>query len=348
MDAVRPNPLAPLEEYRFVTILFLPFFLSLNSSFSFFRLSLALLPICLHLDQAHVDFFGKFFQSDTNTDDDSSSLPGANEDAILPFFQVCEMRPLIIRVDYIPRRLDFGALRSGNCFELFNMVSWKVLLFPCKSNVLTMFMQGVELHLKSVHTSGVYGWSSLMGLLLGEWLEDIFPRQVHKLLRAFGPIRPLYAVSSGAAKLIVFPAEQYKKDRRFLRGMRKGAVAFLQSISVEALGLGANLAAGVHHILLHTEMGLGGRIPSDRKDARRKFQPSDTREGFQQAYESLAQGLERTAISLVGNPVKVYQRGGGAGEALANAIKASPAAILAPASATADAVRHAFLGVRNG
>ncbi|XP_024541789.1 autophagy-related protein 2 [Selaginella moellendorffii] len=311
MDAVRPNPLAPLEEYR---------------------LSLALLPICLHLDQAHVDFFGKFFQSDTNTDDDSSSLPGANEDAILPFFQVCEMRPLIIRVDYIPRRLDFGALRSGNCFELFNMVSWK----------------GVELHLKSVHTSGVYGWSSLMGLLLGEWLEDIFPRQVHKLLRAFGPIRPLYAVSSGAAKLIVFPAEQYKKDRRFLRGMRKGAVAFLQSISVEALGLGANLAAGVHHILLHTEMGLGGRIPSDRKDARRKFQPSDTREGFQQAYESLAQGLERTAISLVGNPVKVYQRGGGAGEALANAIKASPAAILAPASATADAVRHAFLGVRNG
>ena len=41
-------------------------------------------------------------------------------------FQMCELQPFSIRVDYVPRRVDIGALRGGNYAELFNLVSWKV------------------------------------------------------------------------------------------------------------------------------------------------------------------------------------------------------------------------------
>jgi autophagy-related protein 2 len=341
MDAVRPDPVAPLEEYR---------------------LFLALLPIRLHLDQHHIDFCINFFSPragpivppHSGLVDDSlypsagssinsvpsyeSGNPDTANDAFLPYFQICELQPLSIRLDYLPRHIDLMALREGNYAELLNLVSWK----------------GIELHLKHIRAAGVHGWSSLSGIIFGEWLEDISQNQIHKFVQGVGPIRPLYAVGSGAAKLLVLPAEHYHKDRRLLRGMRKGAFAFVRSISLEALSLGAHLAAGAHEILQHAEVALGGSPTQplysiDRGELRsRPPQPGDTREGFQQACESMSQGLERTASSLLGNPLKVYQRGAGAGLAVASALWAAPAAAVAPASAAAVAVQRALLGVRNG
>lgn len=116
-------------------------------------------------------------------------------------------------------------------------------------------MQGIELELKYVRATAVHGWGTLSGIVVGEWLEDIsrnqvvvfsyvhlalgpakhsnviyfsfFVWQIHKVLKGLGPIRPLFAVGSGAAKLVALPAEQYKRDRRrLLRGMRKGIVLF--------------------------------------------------------------------------------------------------------------------------
>lgn len=67
-----------------------------------------------------------------------------------------------------------------------------------------------------------------------------------------------------------------------------GAVAFLRSISLEALGLGAQLAAGAHELLYHTELALGGKgaavaCTAERGEFCGKLnQPGDTREGIQQ------------------------------------------------------------------
>jgi autophagy-related protein 2 len=113
------------------------------------------------------------------------------------------------------------------------------------------------------------------------------------------------------------------------------------------------LASGAHEILQQTELALGGApnptsFTSENGDRRsRAVQPGDTREGIQQACESLSQGLERTASSLVGNPLKIYQRGAGAGFAVASALRAAPAAAVAPASAAVGAFHRALLGVRN-
>lgn len=50
---------------------------------------------------------------------------------------------------------------------------------------------------------------------------------------------------------------------------------------------------------------------------------------------------------MLGSPLKAYQRGGGAGSALATAIRGAPAAAIAPISASARAVHCTLLGLRN-
>ncbi|MCO5599249.1 hypothetical protein L7F22_053350 [Adiantum nelumboides] len=200
LASVRPNPLVPVEEYR---------------------LSLQLLPLLLHLDQRRVDFLASFFATpaplsqgyeDVTSSSSSFELKVAegSENALLPCFQIFEMQPFNIRVDYVPRHVDIGALRSGNYAELANLVSWK----------------GIELEFKRVRVTGVRGWEALSSIVVADWLEDISHNQIHKLLKGLGPVRPLFAVGSGAAKLVLLPAEQYKRDRRrLIQGIRKGSTA---------------------------------------------------------------------------------------------------------------------------
>ncbi|KAJ0983506.1 hypothetical protein J5N97_011761 [Dioscorea zingiberensis] len=329
LEVVKPDPLTPLEEYR---------------------LHLELLPIRLHLDQSQLNFLIHFFGKDADrissqpnepNDVEKSEISGKKkvnygkkaivEGGITSLLSV-------VRVDYIPRRVDLAALRGGNYAELLNLVPWK----------------GIDLQLKHVCAVGVYGWNSICETVVGQWLEDISHNQVHKLLKGLPPIRSLYAVSSGASKLVSLPIKSYKKDHKLLKGMQRGARAFIRSISLEAVGLGVHLAAGAHEVLLQTEYILTSippSMPSSERDKRemtvRSNQPKDAQQGIRRACESISDGLGRTASALVGTPFKTYQRGGGAGPALVTAIRAAPAAAMAPVSASARAVHCALLGVRN-
>lgn len=335
LEAVRPDPSTPLEEYR---------------------LHIALLPMLLHLHQSQLDFLISFFGESTSGDQSpshpqdlgrSKSSPAEYSnlgrhtiavEALLPYFQKFDIWPVLVRVDYSPCRVDLTALRGGKYVELVNLVPWK----------------GVELQLKHVNGAGVFGWSSVCETIIGEWLEDISQNQVHKLLKGLPPIRSLVAVGSGAAKLVSLPIKNYKKDQRLLKGMQRGTIAFLRSISLEAVGLGVHLAAGAHDILLQAEYILTSIPPSvpwpvqNRTGSNiRSNQPKDAKQGIQQAYESLSDGLGKSASALIRTPLKKYQRGSGAGSALATAVRGAPAAAIAPASAAFGAVRCALLGVRN-
>ncbi|CAI0556950.1 unnamed protein product [Linum tenue] len=137
-----------------------------------------------------------------------------------------------------------------------------------------------------------------------------------------------------------------------------GTVAFLRSISLEAVGLGVHLAAGAHDILLQAEYILTA-VPSrqvssssstaqgKKKSNVRSNQPKDAQEGMQQAYSNLSDGLGKSASALVRTPLKKYQYGASAGSALATAARGIPAAGIAPVSACASAAHSALLGLRN-
>lgn len=335
LEAVRPDPAIPLEEYR---------------------LRIALLPILLHLHQNQLDFLISFFggtKSTVTPSQSSSQNPsksevvakstkfGGNaviEEALLPYFQKFDIWPVHLRVDYSPCRVDLAALRGGKYVELVNLVPWK----------------GVDLHLKHVQALGVYGWSGICEIIIGEWLEDISQNQIHKLLKGLPPIRSLVAVGSSAAKLVSLPVKSYKKDHKLLKGMQRGTIAFLRSISLEAIGLGVHLAAGAHEILLQAEYILTSVPPSvpwpmqsGGNTSVRFNQPRDARQGIQQAYESMSDGFSKSASALIRTPIKRYQRGAGVGSAFATVVQGAPAAAIAPASATARAVHCALLGVRN-
>ncbi|KAL6838597.1 hypothetical protein ACP4OV_031554 [Aristida adscensionis] len=331
LESVRPEPQAPLEDYR---------------------LHLEILPLQLHLDQGQLNFIINFFQNDPcNSDphlhceneigDVESTSYGRNkivDEALLPFFQKFDVEPLVLHINYIPRQFDPIALGKGNYAELLNILPWK----------------GIDLKLKHVSAMGVYGWNSICETVAAEWLEDISKNQVHKLLKGLPPIRSLVAVSSGTKKLVSLPIKSYKKDRKLLKGMQRGAVAFIRSVSIEAVGLGVHLAAGAHEMLLKTERAVTAVPPplalceaKRTKHNIRANQPESAQQGIKQAYESLSDGFGRTAAALIGNPIKAYNRGAGAGSALATAICGAPAAAVAPMSASISALHFALLGLRN-
>nr|GEV27007.1 autophagy-related protein 2 [Tanacetum cinerariifolium] len=332
LESVRPHPSTPLEEYR---------------------LKIAVLPMRLHLHQSQLEFLIGFFGGKSSSSDYSSDMvePGTPqkkavnvgnhsilEEALLPYFQKFSISPVLFRVDYIPSGVDLVALGHGKYVELVNLFQWK----------------GVELKLKHVQAVGVYGWSSVCETIFGEWLEDISQNQIHKLLKGLPPIRSLVAVGTSAAKLVSLPVKNYRKDRRIVNGMQRGTIAFLRSVSLEAIGLGAHLAAGAHAILVQAEDIISTSPPSVPRPIQtrvnpnvRSAQPKDARQGVQQAFETITDGLGKSASALVQTPLKKYQRGDGVGSALSTAVQAAPGAAIAPASAAARAVHSALLGVRN-
>ncbi|AQK83593.1 autophagy-related protein 2 isoform X2 [Zea mays] len=331
LESVRPEPQAPLEDYR---------------------LHLEILPLQLHLDQEQLNFLINFFKNDScnndphlhcenDTVDVKSTSNGSNmvvDEALLPFFQKFDVKPLILHINYIPRQFDPIALSKGNYAELLNILPWK----------------GIDLKLKHVSAMGIYGWNSIGDTVAAEWLEDISKNQVHKLLKGLPPIRSLVAVGSGTRKLVSLPIKSYKKDRKLLKGMQRGAVAFIRSVTIEAVGLGVHLAAGAHDMLVKTECALTTVPPplascevKRTKHNIRANQPESAQQGMKQAYESLTDGFGRTSSAIIGNPIKVYNRGAGVGSVLATAICGAPAAAVAPISASARALHYALLGLRN-
>ncbi|KAK8626857.1 hypothetical protein V6N13_134487 [Hibiscus sabdariffa] len=335
LEAVRPDRFTPLEEYR---------------------LCVALLPLRLHLHQSQLDFLISFFGEKSSLVNQSTSCPphtdlsvrkshnlvgqAIADEALLPYFQKFDFWPILVRVDYSPHHVDLAALKGGKYVELVNIVPWK----------------GIEVELKHVHAVGVYGWGNVCETIIGEWLEDISQHQIHKVLCGLPTIPSLVAVGAAAAKLVSLPLESYRKDQRVLKGMQRGTRAFLRSISLEAVGLGVHLAAGTHDFLLQAEyMFTNGSAPlsqpsqgkSKTKTNVRHNHPKDTQQGIRQAYESISNGLGKSASALVQTPLKKYQRGASASSALATAVKAVPTAAIAPASACASAIHCTLLGIRN-
>ena len=132
------------------------------------------------------------------------------------------------------------------------------------------------------------------------------------------------------ADLVLLPISQYKKDGRIVRGVQKGATAFVKSTAIEAIKMGARLATGTQVILEQAEGILGGEfdrpvmaetlsLPFDEDDeadqdaeliSKYAQQPADIKEGVQSAYKSLQRNLSSAAQTILAVPMEVYERSG--------------------------------------
>ncbi|KAF9472211.1 hypothetical protein BDN70DRAFT_887253 [Pholiota conissans] len=313
------------------------------------RLRAKILPLRLYVDQDAVDFLKKFFSFKVP----SSAYP---PDAQLPderetFIQLGEIFPVDLKLDYKPRRVDYRALKEGRTIELMNFFHF----------------DGAEMTLRHITLAGVTGWPRFFEMLNDLWTPDVKATQLAEVISGVAPIRSIVNVGSGVADLILLPIAQYQKDGRIVRGVQKGATAFVKSTAIEAIKMGAKLATGTQVILEQAEGILGGRLdtPITAEPVGDEFdvdnvendgtaemiskyaqQPTDLKEGVQSAYKSLQRNLNSAAQTILAVPMEVYERSGNEGP-VRSVIRAVPIAVLKPMIGASEAVSKTLLGLHN-
>lgn len=316
------------------------------------RLRAKILPLRLYVDQDAVDFLKKFFNFN---DPEASQTPDTDTDSGDIYFQLAEVFPVDLKLDYKPRRVDYRALREGRTIELMNFFHF----------------DGAEMTLRHITLAGITGWPRFFELLNDLWTPDVKATQLVDVISGVAPIRSLVNVGSGVADLVLLPIEQYKKDGRIVRGVQKGTTAFVKSTAIEAIKLGARLATGTQVILEQAEGVLGGRFehtvtaetvqgfhpedepPDDLSDeesadiiSKYAQQPLDIKEGMQSAYKSLRKNFNSAAQTILAVPMEVYERSGNEGP-VRSVIRAVPIAVLKPMIGASEAVSKTLLGLHN-
>lgn len=174
----------------------------------------------------------------------------------------------------------------------------------------------------------------MFDLLNDLWTPDVKATQLVEVISGVAPIRSVVNVGSGIADLVLLPISQYKKDGRIVRGVQKGATAFVKSTAIEAIKLGARLATGTQVILEQAEGVIGGQFENsvtaetlqfpafdsdslqegmeEDSDTFSKYaeQPADIKEGMQSAYRSLHRNFNSAAQTILAVPMEVYERSG--------------------------------------
>ncbi|KAI0670368.1 hypothetical protein C8Q78DRAFT_1035864 [Trametes maxima] len=314
------------------------------------RLRAKILPLRLHVDQDAVDFLKQFFSF--KDPDAAPSSPSEPSNEI--YFQQAEVFPIDIKLDYKPRRVDYRALKEGRTIELMNFFHF----------------DGAEMTLRHITLNGITGWPRFFDLLNDLWTPDVKATQLVEVISGVAPIRSVVNVGSGVADLVLLPIAQYKKDGRVVRGLQKGANAFIKSTGMEAIRLGARLATGTQVILEQAETVLGGQfkdqvtaealqipvsteideedLDEDAKDLISKYadQPTNVKEGMKSAYNSLKKNLNSAAQTILAVPMEVYERSGNEGPVRA-VVRAVPIAVLKPMIGASEAVSKTLLGLQN-
>ncbi|KAJ6596964.1 hypothetical protein DFH09DRAFT_107468 [Mycena vulgaris] len=318
------------------------------------RLRAKILPLRLYVDQDALDFLKKFF----SFKDPQSAPPAESDPDGDIYFQLAEIFPVELKLDYKPRRVDYRALREGKTIELMNFFHF----------------DGAEMTLRHITLAGITGWPRMFDMLNDLWTPDVKATQLVDVISGVAPIRSVVNVGSGVADLVLLPIAQYKKDGRIVRGVQKGTTAFFKSTAVEAIKLGARLATGTQVILEQAEDVLGGQFKnpvtaetvqpgtdyglryeqnaSDEDDepedliSKYAEQPVDLKEGVQSAYKSLQRNLNSAAQTILAVPMEVYERSGNEGP-VRSVIRAVPIAVLKPMIGASEAVSKTLLGLHN-
>lgn len=313
------------------------------------RLRAKFLPLRLNVDQDALDFLKQFFNF---KDPAVIPPPTTGPPEPDPYFQLAEVFPVDISLDYKPRRVDYRALKEGRTIELMNFFHF----------------DNAEMTLRHITLYGVTGWPRLFDLLNDIWTPDVKATQLVDVISGVAPIRSVVNVGSGVADLVLLPIAQYKKDGRVLRGVQKGTTSFLKSTAMEAIKLGARLATGTQVILEQAENVLGtkdsvttealqpspgfgvrdlGVDDEDTKELISKYaeQPQNVREGLHSGYKSLKRNVNSAAQTILAVPMEVYES---SNEGPVRAvIRAVPIAVLKPMIGASEAVSKTLLGLHN-
>ncbi|KAK2737073.1 autophagy- protein 2 [Onygenales sp. PD_40] len=300
------------------------------------------LPLRLHVDQDSLDFMTRFFEF---KDDTAPVDPSPSE---VPFLQRVEVNAIRVMLDFKPKRVDYGSLRSGRTTEFMNF----------------FVLDESEMVLRHVILYGVSGFDKLGQTLNDIWMPDIKANQLPGVLSGLAPIKSLVGIGSGFKDLVVIPMREYKKDGRVVRSIQKGAMAFAKTTSNELVKFGARLAIGTQTVLQNAEeflnapgdttsqrVALGQDDDSADEEETRQIslyadQPVGVVQGLRGAYSSLERDLLMARDAIIAVPGEVLVSGSAKGAAKA-VLKRAPTVILRPAIGASKAIGQTLLGAGN-
>jgi autophagy-related protein 2 len=271
------------------------------------------------------------------------SIPIHTSKADVPFLQRAEVNSVKVKLDFKPKRVDYGGLRSGRTTEFMNF----------------FILQEANMVLRHVIIYGVSGFDKLGKTLNDIWMPDVKQNQLPTVLAGLAPVRSLVNVGSGVKDLVVVPMREYKKDGRVVRSVQKGAVAFAKTTTTELAKLGAKLAIGTQAVLQGAEDFLnkpnqqdGQWEDTDLDEEEKKQislyadQPVGVIQGLKGAYRSLERDLVIARDAIVAVPGEVVESGSATGAAKA-VLRRAPTIILRPAIGATKAVGQTLMGATN-
>ncbi|KAL3181477.1 hypothetical protein MRX96_036834 [Rhipicephalus microplus] len=210
----------------------------------------------------------------------------------------------------------------------------------------------LEITLKKLQTrQGLLGFDKLLAFALNEWLNDIKKNQVPSVLGGVGPMHSFVQLFSGLRDLVWMPVEQYRRDGRIVRGLQRGANSFTISTAMACLELTNKLVQTVQGVaeLAYDMLSPGPSMHIEAQNRRHRAIPNklpvDIRDGVNNAYQVVAEGLGDTARTLVKAASQEHRQKGVSG-AVGGLLRQLPPSMAAGIIVATEATSTVLGGVR--
>ncbi|ROT41478.1 hypothetical protein SODALDRAFT_120474 [Sodiomyces alkalinus F11] len=299
------------------------------------------LPLRLHVDQDALDFITRFFEF---KDD---AVPVHSSPSDVPFLQRVEVMDIPVQLDFKPKRVDYGGLKSGRTTEFMNFI----------------ILDQAHLTLRHTIIYGVSGFDRMGKTLNDIWMPDVKETQLPGVLAGLAPIRNLVTIGSGFKDLIEIPVREYQKDGRIFRGIKMGATAFARTTGTGVVKLGAKVAIGTQSALQEAEGLLlskpaaaeatswDGDDPSDTDEQPKKIslyaeQPMGVIQGLRGGYAGLARDLNLARDAIIAVPGEVMESQNAKGLAKVM-MKRAPTIVFRPVIGASKAIGQTLMGATN-
>lgn len=240
-----------------------------------------------------------------------------------------------IRLDYHAKHLDFeqGAL-AGILMGLAHL-------------------DHSELVLRRVQAKhGMRGLDRVFLFVLNSWASDIKRNQLPGILGGVGPMHSVIQLFQGMRDLVWMPIDHYRKDRRLVRGIQRGASSFSSSTAMAAINLMNRFISIVqctaqiaHDIVTPPGSQRGQFEPAYGQNHHHQAilsQPRNFCEGVAVGFTILKEGFNDTARN-----VAVGMQADDMRSAVGELVRQIPSTLLSPIISATEGAQNVLVGIRN-
>jgi autophagy-related protein 2 len=284
--------------------------------------TLELLPIRCFLHQYTLTYMNEFFSHKNPIIEECHSSLAGIEAAPPTFFQLFKVKPVKLKIDYIPERINTAALKDGSLVELLNILP----------------LEDMVLRLNALELRNLNGWGSIIGEIVHLWLQNITANQMHKFITRTSPLQPLASVGEGVKELIMLPLEEYRQGGDVTLGIRRGASDLAGIVAYETVKVTGRLTHLAAKTLDRTANDTSVEVLWSEGNMEKEPGLSS------KALDCFSRGLKQANAKLIVIPYREYQRCGPKG-AVKTVLKGLPVAVCAPLSGAAEALSLGLQGL---